>query len=133
LGESPECTPLTGGDLLGNEDDLFFLPALGVPENQPLILHILDPELEDFSNPKASPGHEFQQKTVSDRGDLEDDLVHGLLFRDLPRSVLGCPEQLSQQDGVTGIPELRIKGIADEREERTEDCVAAPLGCLSPA
>jgi len=119
-------------DLLENEHDLFFLPALGVPENELLILHILDPELEDFPHPKASPGHEFQQKTVPDRGDLEDDLVHGLLFQDLPRSVLGCPQELSQQDGITGIAELRIKGIADEREECAQDSVAAPLGCLSP-
>jgi len=106
--------------LLGNEDDLFFLPAFRVSQDQLLFLYVSGSQLQGFAYPDASPRHEFQEDPVAGVGFLEDDLVDRFLFQDFPGSVLRGTENLPDHWEVAGVFETRLAGIADECEEGAE-------------
>ena len=106
--------------LLGNEDDLFFLAAFRVSQDQLLFFHISRRQFQGFAHPDTSPRHEFQEDPVAGVGFLEDDLVDRFLFQDLPGSVLRGTEDLPDHWEVAGVFEARLAGIADKCEEGAE-------------
>jgi hypothetical protein len=76
--------PESVGNLLGNEHDLMFPPALGLSQIQLAVLKVTDGELQHLTNTHAPSGHQFQDQTVSDFSRPENDLVNGILFDDVP-------------------------------------------------
>ena len=118
-------------NLLGNEDNLLLFAALGVSQDELAVFHVPGRELEHFTDPKPSSGHQFHEQPIPDFGDLKDDLIHGLFVQNLPRGMLGCSEELPQDNRIAGILQIQVKGIPQEGEECGKGRIPASLGCLS--
>jgi len=119
--------------LLGNEDHLFLPAALRLPEDQPPVLHVPWREFQGFAHAQTASGHQLHQQTISGHGNLEDDLIHGLLFQEVPPYLIGCAEELSQHGGVARILEIGLRGVLDQVEERSQGGETGSLGRLLPA
>jgi hypothetical protein len=63
-----------------NEDNLSVLAALWTLYRQLMVAYIFRGELQDFADPHASPGHQFQDKSVSQLRCPEDDFIDRLFF-----------------------------------------------------
>jgi len=84
----------TLGNLLRDEDQLLLFSALGVSENELLILYVSRLELQNLADAESSACHEFHNQTISDSRDLEDHLIYGFLVQGVPTGMLGGPEEL---------------------------------------
>jgi hypothetical protein len=124
-----DVCPQTLHHLSRDEDELRVLAALWTLDCQPLVADIFRSELEDFTDPHAASGHQFQDKPVSNLRP-EDDLIDCLLFDNVPMDGFSWPVDFSQHRGITGVLNGGIKVRLDEIEEGFEVRVAAMLGLL---
>jgi hypothetical protein len=83
------------GDLLRQESGLRFLPTLGGSYDCLPVFNILGAELEDFTDPHAGSGHEFEQEAVPGISGSEDDFIDHILLQDLESGRFPCPEEFS--------------------------------------
>jgi hypothetical protein len=106
--------------LLGNEDHLFLAAAFRRPQDQPPILNVPGREFQRFTHAQTAPGHQLHEQAITDSRNLEDDLIHGLLFQEVPPYLIGCTEEFSQHRRVARILEIGLTGVLDEVEERSQ-------------
>jgi hypothetical protein len=85
-----------------------------------LILYISGGEVQNFTHPHTTPGHEFQHGSVSYPGSPEDYLIDGFFFQDLSMGKLPGPKKFPQHRGIAWIRKLGIEVVPDEVEEGFE-------------
>ena len=116
-----------------NEDNLSVLAALWTLDRQLMVAYIFRGELQDFADPHASPGHQFQDKSVSQLRCPEDDFVDRLLFDNLPVDGFAWPVDFPQHRSIARVLNGRIEIGLDEIEEGLEVGVTTVLGLLLSA
>ena len=119
--------------LLGNEDHFFLPAAFRRSQNQPTVLNVPGRELQRFAHPQTAPGHQLNEQAITDSGNLEDDLIHGLLLQEVPPYLIRCTEELSQHGRIARILEIGLTGVLDEVEEGGQGGETGSLGRLLPA
>jgi hypothetical protein len=86
-------------------------------------------EFQDFADSHTACGHELQDQPVSDLRRSEDNLIHRLLFDNVPEDGLPRPADFPQHRGIARVLKVRIEIGPDEIEEGFEVGVATLL-CL---
>ena len=109
--------PQTVYHLTKNEHDLNVLATLCALDRKFLVICISGGELQDFADSHAASGHELQDQPVSDFRRSEDDLIHGLLFDNIPEDGLPGPVDFPQHRDIARILDGRIEVDPDEIEE----------------
>ena len=134
------CDPLVANvcfeafrHLLGNEDHFFLPAAFRLPEDQPPVLNVPGREFQGFAHAQTTTGHHLHEQAISGHGNLEDDLIHGLLLQEVPPYLIRCTEELSQHGRVARILEIGLTGVLDEVEEGGQGGETGSLGRLLPA
>ena len=87
-------------------------------------------EVQDFTDPHATPSHQFQDQPVPGVHGSKDDLVNSLLIDDIPLESLWALEDLSDNRGVAGIGKCWQAGVDAEVVEGCEYRVPVPFRCL---
>ncbi len=116
-----------------DEYHLGILPALWALDGELLIVHVIGGQFQDFPDSHAASGHELQDQSVSELRRSENDLIHGLLFDNVPQDGLAGPVDLPEHRGIARVLNGRIKVGPDEVEEGLEVGIAAMLRLLLSA
>jgi hypothetical protein len=106
--------------LLGNENHLFLPSAFRLSEDQPSVLNVPWREFQSFAHAQTATGHHLHEQAISGHGNLENDLIHGFLFQEVPPYLIGCTEEFSQHRRVARILQIGLTGVLDEVEERSQ-------------
>ena len=70
-------------DFLGQEGNLRFFAAFGIPDDSLPVFDILGCEFQDLADPHAAPCHEFEHQPISWISGSENDFIDHILFQDL--------------------------------------------------
>ena len=116
-----------------DEYHLRILSALWALDGELLIVHVIGGQFQDFSDSHAASGHEFQDQSVSELRRSENDLIHGLLFDNIPQDGLAGPVDLPEHRGITRVLNGSIEVGPDEVEESLEVGITAMLRLLLTA
>ncbi len=128
-----DVRPQTIYHLSGDENDLSVLAALWALDGQLQVGDIFGRELQDFTDPHSASGHQFQNEPVSHLRRSEDNLIHRLLFDNVPVDGFARSIDLPQHRSVAGVLNAEIQVGLDEVEKGFEVRVAAVLCLLLPA
>jgi len=79
-----------------------------------VVADIIRSELQDFADSHAASCHQFEDKPFSHLRCPEDDLIHRLLFDNIPVDGLAWRMDLSQHGGIARILNGGIKIGLDE-------------------
>lgn len=118
------------GNLLRKEHGFGLLAAFGVSDVGFPLFDINRREFQDLPDPHAAAGHEFQHQSVPLIHGSENYLVDHILFEDLEKRGLTCPEQFAQCWIVTWIFDFRIEGVFHEIEKGRQEGETKFLGIL---
>jgi hypothetical protein len=124
-----DVRPQTIYHLSRDKNDLSVLAALWALDGQLQVGDIFGRELQDFTDPHSASGHQFQNEPVSHLRRSKDDLIHRLLFDNLPVDGFARPIDLPQHRSIAGVLNAGIQVGLDEVEKGFEVGVAAVL-CL---
>ena len=115
-----QVRPQPVNHLSGNEYDLRVLAAFWALDGKLLVVYISGSELQDFTDPHPSSGHQFQDEPVSQLCRSEDDFVDRLLLDNVPVNGLAGSVDSPQHRGITRVLNGGIKIGLDEVEEGLE-------------
>jgi len=79
-------------DFMGQEGNLRFFSALGVPDDSLPVFDILGCEFQDLTDSHATACHEFEHQPIPRIPGPENDFIDHILFKDLELGTLTCPE-----------------------------------------
>ena len=125
--------PQTLYHLSRDEDHLRILSALWILDDELLIVHVIGGQFQDFPDSHAASGHEFQDQSVSELRRSENDLIHGLLFDNVPEDGLAGPVDLPVHRGIARVLNAGIQVGLDEIEKGFEVGVTAVFRLLLAA
>jgi hypothetical protein len=93
-------------NLLGDEDNFPFLPALGGSEGELSVLDITGCQFQYLADPHPSASHQLKNQPVPGFDSTKDDFIHHVLFQNGPMNGSRGTIQLPQHGGITGLRKL---------------------------
>ena len=81
-------------DFLGQEGNLRFIAALGIPDDSLPVFDILGCEFQNLADSHATTSHEFEHKSVPGMPSSENDFIDHILFKDFELGHLPYFEKL---------------------------------------
>jgi len=103
--------------LLRNEYMLTSFSTFGVLERKLPVLYISRSQFQHFSDSHPTPGHQFQDESVSWLVCPEDDFIDDVLFNNFPRGNGFCLEHFTQNWSGTWVVEIWVDVGCDEVEK----------------